>query len=518
MRALVNLVAPLIIASSVLAEDLPPPETDAITRHPIADIASEAALSSAPLLRGLLSLPNDAHFPDQIEKNILWLTLQFKKRGFDVRRVETEGLPLLLASKHVDPDAQTTLIYLQADGQPTDPEKWDQASPFTPVFKAPTPDGWEKKPWPSAASGPLPDADWRVFARSASDAKGPIVMLIAALDAMEQQGLRPTTNLKLVMDFEEELGSPNLPLAVDQNRDLFDADLLLIFDGPRHLSNQPTLFFGARGIARITLKSFGAKAPQHSGTFGNYAPNPAQDMAILLASMKDQHGRVLIGGFQDGIVISDTEMKALREVPDNEQAMLEHLGVKSPERVASTYQEAMQYPSLTLLGIESGWTGKQTRTIVPATATAELDIRLVPEKDPEALIHLLREHIQAQGFHIIAGSVPTENERKTYDRLIAFEHRISYGAFRTALDSKAAIWAIRAMTKAFGHAPVQIRIVGGSIPISPFVNALDIPAIGVPTVYLENNQHSPNENLRWGNYVEGIQTFFSLLTEESDPR
>ncbi|WP_155895895.1 peptidase dimerization domain-containing protein [Kordiimonas gwangyangensis] len=289
--------------------------------------------------------------------------------------------------------------------------------------------------------------------------------------------------------------------------------MLLILDGPRHHTDRPTLFFGARGIARLTLTTFGPLFPQHSGTFGNYAPDPALGMSRLLTSMKDTLGRVTIPGFYEGVDLTEAERAVLAAVPDNEADILAHLGVKVPDRVATSYQEAMQYPSLTILGLQSGWTGAQTRTIVPATAVAELDIRLVPEIPAERLVALIKDHIRHQGFHLIAGQYPTPEERASHANLARLEYRVAYNAFRTPLASPAAAWARSALTRAFSEEPVQIRMMGGSIPIAPFVEALGIPAIGVPTVYLENNQHSPNENLRFGNYVEGIQTFMSLLSE-----
>src|SRR5690606_33510314 len=130
------------------------------------------------------------------------------------------------------------------------------------------------------------DPEWRLFARSASDAKGPVAMFLAALDALAATGREPTSALRVVMDFEEELGSPHLPEAVARHRDRLTADAMLIFDGPRHPSNRPTLAFGARGIATLTLTVFGPRVPQHSGHYGNYVPNPAQRLAQLLASFE----------------------------------------------------------------------------------------------------------------------------------------------------------------------------------------------------------------------------------------
>ena len=159
--------------------------------------------------------------------------------------------------------------------------------------------------------------------------------------------------------------------------------------------------------------------------------------------------------------------------------------------------------------------GDEARTIVPSTATVTMDIRLVPESDPERLITMLKDHIQKQGFHLVDEN-PTDEERSQYSRLASYEYSVSYGAFRTELDSEMGKWLTRAMLKTFGKEPIKIRIGGGSVPIAPFINTLNIPAVLVPVVNSDNNQHSPNENLRLGNYIDGIKTCIGILSEPLD--
>lgn len=163
--------------------------------------------------------------------------------------------------------------------------------------------------------------------------------------------------------------------------------------------------------------------------------------------------------------------------------------------------------------MESAWVGKEARTIVPATALAEIDVRLVPESDPERLFTLIKKHIEDQGFTILDHN-PTDEERMKYPKIVKMNYSISYQAFRTPMDSEVGAWLRSAMNRAFGKDPVQIRISGGSIPISPFVDALGIPAVTIPTVNSDNNQHSPNENLRLGNYKEGITTIMAILSQK----
>ena len=473
------------------------------------------AKASFPQLKELLAIPNDAHFPKDIERNVQWCEAHFAKRGFTNRRLETSGAPLLLAERQAKaPDAKTVLIYLQVDGQPVDPDFWYQKNPYEATLKERGEEGgWETIDW-SLLKGNNIDPEWRIFARSTADSKGAVNMFLTAVDIMNDRREHPNFNMKVIMDFEEEMGSPNLPQAVKDYKEALAADMLIIFDGPRHIANKPTLTFGARGISDITLKVFGPIFPQHSGHYGNWAPNPAVRLSQLIASMKDERERVTIPGFYDGISISEEVKAILDAVPDDEAYInYKQLGVAKGTGVAPTYQESLQYPSLNVRGFSSGWVGDEARTIVPATATAEIDIRLVLESDPDRLINLVRQHVVDQGYYVIDRK-PHSRERAKYDRICQFTSSTSYLAYRTDFDSEVGRWLDRALVKAFGETPIKQRTSGGSIPISPFVNELGVPAVTVPTVNRDNNQHSPNENIRIGNYVDGIKTIHHVLVEK----
>lgn len=469
------------------------------------------ALNSIDLFRELLSIPNDAINHDDIEKNIQWSEDQFSQRGFALTRIETPTVPLLLAQKQAPGAEKTVLIYLQLDGQPVDSTRWMQENPYQPVLKAENESGeWEIIDWDRIDEY---DPEWRIFARSASDAKGPVAAFLAALDLAQEEAIEPNFNIKVIMDFEEELGSPQLPQAVLDNTELLAADMLIIFDGPSHISGNPTLTFGARGIATIQLTTYGPAVAQHSGHFGNYAPNPAFRLARLLTSMKNDDGLVTIPGFYDGIEIAPDVEEILRAVPDNQEGIKERLQIAETDKVGRFYQEAIQFPSLNVRGMQSGWINDEVRTIIPGWARAEIDVRLVLESNPDRLINLIKTHIEDQGY-LVLDRVPTKEERLEHPKIATFTSNISYQSFRTPFDSEVGLWLRSAIQNGYNQEPVMIRMSGGSIPISPFVNTLNVPAVTVPTVNRDNNQHSPNENLRLGNYRNAIKTMVYILAED----
>lgn len=476
------------------------------------ELALKYAKASFEELHEFFSLPNDAYQPEQIEPNVKWCETAFAKRGFKTQRLETETVPLLLATKNHPNAKRTVLIYLQVDGQPVDTTKWHQPNPYVPALKQQDVKGiWNIIDW-NNLKGDI-NRDWRIFSRSASDARGPDMMFLKAMDIINDLKVQPNFNIKVIMDFEEELGSPQLPEAVSKYQNELAADMLVIFDGPRHLSNEPTLSYGARGIATISLEVFGPRVPLHSGNYGNYSPNPARKLSQLLATMWHDDGRVAIPNWYDGITITDEVKELLKQVPDDEAQIQKDFGIASTENIGNNFQEAIQYPALGILGMESAWVGNKKRTIIPASAIAELNIRLVKETEGDRMVKLVRDHISSQGYYLVEDQ-PTEEERMTHDKIVRFKAEVSYGAFRTEFDTEVGAWLRRGMRTAFGKDPIQIRTMGGSIPISPFVITLGLPAVGVPTVNPDNNQHSPNENIRLGNYIDGIKTITAILMEK----
>ncbi|GAB5475923.1 MAG: M20/M25/M40 family metallo-hydrolase [Maribacter sp.] len=460
-------------------------------------------------IRSFVKIPNDALDHADINRNLTWLEKTFNARGFNSSILATEGESLFFASLPMVDSKPTILFYMHLDGQSVDPSKWNQPDPYEVVLKSPEGDNWKNQAFEDLNEDI--DYDWRLFGRSTSDDKGPIVMFLNTIDLLNENEVEIPFNIKVILDSEEERSSKPLPKAVKTYRELLEADFLVINDGPVHVSGKPTIIYGCRGITTLSLTTHGPVKPQHSGHYGNYAPNPGFQLAQVLATMKDTDGRVRIEGYYDGITLDENAMSVLKSVPDDATTINTNLAIKTPEKVGTFYQEALQYPSLNIRGLGSGWIGNQARTIVPESATAELDLRLVPESDGRKLKDLVKTHIKKQGFHIM-DTVPTRAQRMAHDKIMTITEGNVTDAFRTDLTNPYGDFLVNTLKTTLNEDVVQIRIMGGTVPISPFINELKIPAFIVPMVNPDNNQHSPNENLRIGQIAYGIRVFYGLLS------
>ena len=460
--------------------------------------------------REFVSLPNVSSDTANMQRNLAWVEAAFAERGFTTRRLPAATHPVFLAELTVDPAARTILYYLHLDGQAVNPERWDQPDPFVPVLKAQTPAGeWEIIDWNNIDAQPI-DPEWRVFGRAAADDKAPIMMLLTALDLLAAEGRRPEHNVKVVLDLEEEASSTAFLSTLEKYRADYAADYLLILDGPAHPSNRPTLTFGCRGIASCSITTYGAKLPQHSGHYGNYAPNPVFALAQLLAGMKDERGRVTIDDYYAGIEIDPATAALFEAIPDDEEAIRRGLVINRPDAVGTTYQEALRYPSLNVRHLETSWKGPGLKTVIPEFATAHLDVRLVAETDGAEQLAKIRKHIESQGF-LVLDREPTDEERLAYPRIVTFRGDPGVNAFHTPIDAPLSRRLSAVLEEAFGSPPVRIPTMGGTVPIIEAVNVLGIPAVIVPMVNMDNNQHNPNENIRIGNMREGIRMCLAIL-------
>jgi acetylornithine deacetylase/succinyl-diaminopimelate desuccinylase-like protein len=477
---------------------------------PRADAASAAARKLLPEFVEFLKLPNvtSASTAD-IRANADWLEAAFKRHGLAARQLADGDTPMVFAETRADPKKRTVLFYAHMDGQPVKPADWAQPSPFIPVLKAcATLEKCDTLPF-DRLSGPVIDSEWRLFARSAADDKAPIIMMIAALDALRESGRTPAVNVKLLIDSHEEGGPPTLQDVVTRNADLLRADGVVMLDGPMHASNRPTIVFGHRGGGVMRLTVFGPRVAAHSGHFGNYAPNPAQNLARLIASFKDADGRVTIPGFYDGATADFAGNAGLTPVVDDEEALRARLGIATAEKVGRDYRAAIARPSLNLIGLGAGSLGALDQSIIPDRATAAFDLRTVPGIAFDRQIALVRGAVERQGYHLVT-DVPTDDERARYPLIASLFARSLSDALFTVPDSTVGKWAVAGLSRP-GAAAVTIPMMGGSVPSGPLVSGLKAPTIIIPLVNADDNQHAPNENLRLGNYLDGVRSLAGLL-------
>ncbi|UCH96461.1 MAG: M20/M25/M40 family metallo-hydrolase [Candidatus Aminicenantes bacterium] len=464
----------------------------------------------------LLSIPNVSQYRENIRKNAVFIKKMMEKRGIRVQIIETPGNPVIYGElKAKDAGAaQTLLFYVHYDGQPVDPSKWIDSEPFKPVvrpgkMKAGT---TTPKPMSLPPMGKRFHEDWRIYARSASDDKAPIAAILTALDAVKHAGVSLKNNLKFILDGEEEAGSPNIRYFLEKYKHLLKADVLLLCDGPGYFSGDPTLIYGARGITSISITIYGPNISLHSGHYGNWAPNPAMRLVQLLAGMKDKNGKITIKGFYDTVVpLSKREKEAIKAIPPYDDDLKKLYGFSGVESGELNLMEAILYPSLNVNGLESGWVGKQARTIVPSTATASIDIRLTKGNEPADMVQKVIDHIKLQGYHVVTNE-PDQETRMKYPfiaKVITAEK--GYRAARTSMDLPISKRVIHALTGYSDRKPVLIPSLGGSLPIYIFEDVLKIPFIGIPVVNYDNNQHQPNENLRIGHLWQAIETFAAVI-------
>ena len=459
--------------------------------------------------REFVSIPNLPSNVQNMYKNIDWVKNKYQKVGFQLKKLPTTTLPVLFAERIIDAALPTVLFYFHIDGQAVNSKMWDQKDPFIPVLKEQKSDGlWKEISW-SRLKGEIND-DWRIYGRAAADDKAPIVMFLSALELLQKQHQNPKFNIKIIFDLEEEYSSKGFLSSLKEYKETYQSDYMIIMDGPAHNSNQPTLTFGCRGIATCSITTYGSKLPQHSGHYGNYVSNPVFTLSRLLSSMKSDDGRVLIKDYYKGITITEKMTDILDLVPDKTEVINSALFIHKAESVGNNYQEALQYPTLNIRQIGTSWKGEGLKTIIPEYAIADIDVRLVLETDGKVQLEKIKKHIKNQGF-LVLDSIPTDKERLENSKIATFKSNSGVNAFRTPLNALFGQKLRNSLTASFGKKPVSIRTMGGTVPIIPAITALDIPAIIVPMVNMDNNQHNPNENIRIGNIRQGIKICLSIL-------
>lgn len=467
-------------------------------------------------LAEFLSIPNVASDTPNIQKNAEHLREMLEARGIETHLLPITGRGPVVFGKLIAPAATRTVIfYAHYDGQPVDPAAWTDGTPFEPVLRSDAIEaGGKRIPFPenSAKQPAVYKDDWRIYARSSSDDKSPIVALLAAIDALRAKQIPLKVNLKVIFEGEEEAGSTNLAHTLELNKNLFGADLLITADGPVHQSGRQLVFFGNRGDIGLDITVYGPVRALHSGHYGNWAPNPAMELARLLAAMKDADGRVLIDGYYDDVTpLSDLEKKALEEMPVNDADLERELGIAKPEGAGKKLMELLQEPSLNIRGLSSAYVGEHAQNVVPDKAEASIDARLVKGEDPRKKFEQIAAFIAKQGYFVIDRE-PTMEERRSHALIAKVVDQGGYRASRTAMDLPVSKALIKVVQDATANDTVIAPTLGGSVPMYIFEN-LGLPWIGVPIVNYDNHQHSSDENLRLGHLWRGMEVYAAILAD-----
>jgi acetylornithine deacetylase/succinyl-diaminopimelate desuccinylase-like protein len=457
----------------------------------------------------LLSLPNVAVNVADMERNADHITGLLEARGFTTQRLNAGGSPYIYAELNNPGAAETVLIYAHFDGQPVLEENW-AFPPFSPtLLDAPLQDGGQPVDI-EQVKGSF-DPEWRLYGRSAGDDKMPIIALIHALDALAANSIDLTVNLKLLLDGEEERGSPTVGRIIDEHRDLFDVDLLLFCDGPMHQSRQTQLVFGVRGSTTLDITTYGASRPLHSGHYGNWAPNPIMRLAYLLTSMRDESGRILIDGYYDDVIpLSELERAAIAAMPDVTRSLQDELSIHTPEGGGMRLEELITLPAVNTRGMVAGGVGAKGRNIILSSATVSLNLRLVPGQQPKRVRELIEAHVAGQGFHIVYED-PAEEVLRDHEKVAKLEWRgAGYPALRTALDDPASLRLTRLM-RLIAPDLIVTPTMGGSLPLHEFGSRLSAPIIILPLANHDNNQHAENENIRLQNLWDAMSVYGAVL-------
>ena len=384
--------------------------------------------------------------------------------------IPTPGHPVVYGEKIIDPSKPTVLVYGHYDVQPVEPLALWHSGPFDPVIK-----------------------DGKVFARGSADDKGQFYMHVKALETMVKTNTL-VTNIKFLIEGEEEVGSPNLGKFVSDNKEKLKADVILISDSSMLSMENPSLDTGVRGLSYIEVEVTGANRDLHSGTYGGAVANPITILAQMIASCHDENNHITIPGFYDDVTVAtDKERELLNAAPYDEKEYMDELGVKElwGEKGYTTYERTGIRPTLEINGIWGGYTGEGAKTVLPSKAYAKISARLVPNQSSEKITNILLNYFKS----IAPASVTVEAE-------------LHHGGepYMTPIDSKGYKAASKAVETTFGKTPIPVRG-GGSIPICSLLEKeLNTKIIFMGFGLDNDNLHSPNEKYNLENYYKGIET------------
>lgn len=459
-----------------------------------------------------LKIPNVATDTANIRKNADFLVQFMNAKGINnIQLLEAKDKyvpPVVYGEVNVLNATKTIIFYAHYDGQPVNPATWAKGlHPFQPQLLN---GRFDEGATVQSPTFPL-NADWRIYARGASDDKGGVMAILNAFTAIKESGLQFSYNIKFFFEGEEEQGSTHLSQILEKYKSLLQSDLWIICDGPVHQSGYKQIVFGARGDAHLTLKVYGPKNPLHSGHYGNWVPNPVMTLSKLLASMKDDNGYVTVKSFYDDVIpLTPTEKKALSNVPNVENDLKKKIGFVKEDMLGKNLNEAINLPSLNINGIESSNVGTIQANVIPVSATAVIDLRLVLGNDWKRQQQKVINHIINQGFYVTENE-PTDEERQKYPKIVQVKRGIGDNAERTSMDLPIAQKIVSAVQQTTNNPVLKIPTLGGSLPLSALVNVLNAKFLIAPIANYDNNQHAENENIRIQNFREGIDMLASIM-------
>ncbi len=432
-----------------------------------------------------------------------------KQRGLDAEQWDTaDGISVMFGQKLVPGAKRTILFYAHYDGQPVDAKRAGlQPDPFQPVLRTDSSEAGGK-PVTDLANAAYPDA-WRIYARAAGDDKVPIEAILVALDAIKSH---PKENVKIIFDGEEEGGGTGLAEVIKKYPDKLKSDLLVICDGPEHASAKPTIYYGARGGANLTVTVFTAKQGLHSGNYGNWMPDANVRLAQLISSMVDPSGKVVIAGFYQRCAAfrarcggDDEGGCPMRPRKCRRRSASARWMARPPRcRKVSTFPPSASTPCRA---------AKWAAWIPASYATAEIAMRLVKENSPRTMVKRVTDHIRAQGYFIVASDpdIATLAAHARIAKIVSRGNSVGSGAWRTDPNDPMAVFATNALKSAWGNDIVRVRTTGGGVPATGFIDAYHVPVVGIPIANYDDNQHSDNENLRLGNLFDGVVTLAAMM-------
>ncbi len=460
----------------------------------------------------LLAIPNLASDRANIRRNADLLVEMLQRRGVTARLLEVPDAPPSVFGELKVPGATHTLVlYAHYDGQPVDPAQW-ATPPWSPTLRDKLlAEGGVPIPMPAGDSAHV-NGEARLYARSSGDDKVSIIAMLTALDAMRAAALSASVNLKFFFEGEEEAGSAHLEQMLGRHRDVLAADAWLFCDGPNHQSGLQQVQLGVRGVTGLELTVYGPTRPLHSGHYGNWAPNPGAMIANLIASMRDDDGRIRIAHYYDDVrPISAAERRAISAIPPVDVELRRSLGLVHTEAKDAQLAERIMLPALNVRGIQVGAVGDLAANVISTEARASFDFRLVPNQKPERVRDLVNAHIRGQGYFVTADSV-TMAVRLAHPKVARMRWSTGgYAASRAPIDQEFARAVVRAVGDGLGKAPLLMPTMGGSGPLYLFEKVLHTQVIVLPIANFDDNQHAANENLRIQNLWDGIEVYAGLI-------